>query len=240
MARFHGKECRAYLGEKDISGDVVTATAKLTAEVHDASVLGTAYVCGEPGRLGAEVTLDCLHDPAAGGIGRKFETILGAIYGSILSIYLGDADAVGDNGILFPDATLSERNQPMTAADMVKLTGTLKVNGRVGLNAKLLHALAACEVTTSFDGLDNGASSASGGRASVHMTAITGTWNIVIEHSDDNAVGDPYAALQSWNGQTGVGALTAEVTGTVKRWLRITATEAVAGTITFVAGFARY
>jgi hypothetical protein len=120
-------------------------------------------------------------------------------------------------------------------ADLVKLGGTLKGNGRPGLMARLLHPLGAETGAGSGTSVDNAASSANGGRGNLHVTAATGSGTVKVQHSTDNAV---WADLVTFTAATGATSETKEVTGTVNRYLR--ANHAPGTSITYVLGFARY
>ena len=240
MGRMHGKSIRVYLGERDVSGDLLSVEASPTVETHDA----TTFAAGDwrrfdPGLAGWEGSLEAFYNPVAGGIGRQLETALGADTAGlgVLSIYDGDADAIGDTGILGSESILTKRGQAIGVADLVKLSGTLKGNGRLGANGTLLHPKGAETATGSGSGLDNGAASSSGGRANLHVTSITGTWTIKVQHSPD---GSAWADLATFAGLTTAGGHTVEVSGTVDQHLRWDVTESVAGSCELVLGFARY
>jgi hypothetical protein len=239
VARQHGADCRVYLGGRDASGDLASITPKAMADTHEVTNFASAnWKEYEAGLLEWSVDLDGFYDPAAAGIGRQLEDIGGSI--AATSIYDGDADAIGDTGQLYPAGVLTTTDSPISVADMRKVTGSIKGNGRAGLFGKLLHPKA--EETATGDGasLDNGASSANGGRGNLHITAITGTWTIKIQHSANNST---WADLVTFTQAAAAGGVTSEsiaVTGTVNRYLRVARTEDVSGSCTFVAGFARY
>ena len=239
MARLHGHLCRAYLGARDISGDIASINPTFSAAAHDATTLGNEYIVNDPGLKSWECSMDGFYDPAAGGVGRQFEDLLGAV-GGVLSIYDGSADAIGDTGILCSDGVLTQRSQPINVADLIKLSGTLVAatgGANVGLYGKLLHPLGEETGTGTEASLNHGGSTANGGRANLHITAITGTWTIKVEHSANDIA---WADLATFSSKTAIGGSTLEVSGTVNQYLRASATEDVAGSATFVLGFARY
>lgn len=91
---------------------------------------------------------------------------------------------------------------------------------------------------TNGSGIDNAASSTFGLRAYLHLFAFTGTSvTVTLQHSTDNAVGDPYVAVTggAFTAATAVGAQRIATTNalTIRRWLRVVTT----GTFT-VATFA--
>jgi hypothetical protein len=236
----HGSDCRVYLAGRDASGDLHTVTPDIKAATHDATTFNSGgWEEADPGRCSWECSIDGFHDPAAGGITLSLEALLGTT-GGILSIYDGDANAIGDAGTLFSDAIVTTIGESINVNDLIKLKGSLKPatgGARVGIAGKMLHVSGAETATGTESSLDNTASSANGGRANLHITAITGTWTIVVEESADDS---NWAAIATFSGKTATGGFTAEVTGTVKQYLRASHTEDSAGSCTYVLGFARY
>jgi hypothetical protein len=239
MARQHGKDIRVYLGGRDASDDLMSIDVKASVEVHDS----TTFAAGGDKRFDIGLRswtadVEAFYQPGTGGIGQQLEAIGSDAAGvGVLSIYDDDADAIGDTGILGSEAIFKSRGQPIRINDLIKLSGSLEGNGRLGLIGKLLHPHGSETVSFNGGSLDNGASSANGGRGSVHVTAVTGTWTLKVQHSTDNSV---WSDLITFTAFSAAGAQTIEVTGTVNRYLRIIGTEDAAGTITFVGGFARY
>lgn len=243
MARVHGATAKVYLGGYDRSGDISSISPKFGAAIHDVTTFASAgWSESDPGlaEWGAEIS--AFYDPAVGGIGRQVEDLLGAATGGVLSVYDGNADAIGDTGLLFPEGVLSQRGQAISVADLIKLELSITGSGRPGLFGKLLHPKGEETITGTETSLDNGAATANGYRANLHVTAITGSWTIAIEHSSDNGVGDPWEGLVWFASVTAAGGVTTEMeAGTaVKRYLRVTSTEDEAGSCTFICGLARY
>lgn len=244
MARMHGRNIRAYFGARDVSSDLVAITPTASVDTHDRTTFGDAgWHTFDAGMFGWEATLEAFYQTNSGGtvtsIERQFEAILG-VAGGILSIYDGDADAVGDTGILLSDAMLTKFGQPVTISDLTKLSGTLTpiagtTSTRMGLNAVLLNPLSAKSSTSQGTSVDNAASSANGGRGTLHVTAATGSGTIKIQHSADNS---SFTDLITFTATSAATSETIEVTGTVNRYLRAQWTPGTS--ITFVVGFARY
>lgn len=240
MSRQHGKDTRVYLGGRDASGDLYEIEPKFAASLHDVTNFASAdWIEQDGGLLSWELSFNGFYDSAAGGYGLQME---GLGNNFVTSIYTGDADAIGDVGMVFPAGILETHEWPIGVTDMVKVGGTLKGSGRAGVHAVLLHPLGAETATGTESSHDSTivAGTAYGGRGNLHVTAITGTWTIKIQDSANNVDWDD---LISFTQVTEAGGVTAEsktATGTVNRYLRVTSTEDVAGTITFVCGFARY
>jgi hypothetical protein len=239
MARMHGKNVRVYFGSRDISGDIHTVSPDGTAGVHEATTFASAgWHESDPGVNAWTAMIDGFYDPVLLGFEQQLEGLLGASTG-ILSVYDGDADSVGDVGFLGSAAILDKKGRPVSIGDLMKLSGSLKGSGKAGLAGKLLHPKAAETATANGTALDNAASSANGGRGTIHVTAVAGTptFDVKIQHSTDNSV---WADLITFTQVTAIGAETLEVTGTVNRYLRVVTTKTSGTSITYVAGFARY
>jgi len=241
MARLHGKDCRVYLGGRDASGDLHEISPKFSAQLHDVTTFASADWIEQQGGLGEwEVSWSGFYDAADNDYGEQMADNVGSAL--VLSVYTGDADAIGDVGMLFGEGKLETTEIPIAVADLVRGNGSLKGSVRPGPFGVLLHPHGdetGTGVESSNDSTLVGGS-AYGGIANLHVTAITGTWTIKIQHAPDDAT---WADLVTFTQVTQAGGVTAEsktVTGTVDRYLRVTSTEDVAGTITFVCGFARY
>lgn len=238
MARMHGKDCRVYIGGRDASGDIVSVTPEATSETHDNTTLGMDWYEFLSGLLGYSLAIEALYDTV--GIGPQMEDVGGSF---VASIFDGDADALGETGLVLPAGLLEKRGQTISIGDLVKLPLSMKGSGKAGLNAKLLHINEQETITGVESSVDNGAASANGGRANLHVTAITGTWTIIIEHSADDGAVDPWTTVGSFTQVAQAGGVTAEsisIAGTIKRYTRVSFTEDVAGSITFLVGLARY
>jgi hypothetical protein len=122
--------------------------------------------------------------------------------------------------------------EPNRGADGdLKVGVTAQANG-YGLEwgKQLTPGVFTSAVNFSGTGLDTAASAAFGGQLYVHIFGLTGTDAIVsVQHSNDDGVGDAYAAVDSNSAgftATGVGSFRTQTgrTATVKRWVRIRVT----------------
>jgi hypothetical protein len=237
MARGHGKQVRVYLGSRDVSGDLSSIDITASAETHDRTTFASAGWKGFDGGLRSwNADFEAFYQPDVGGIGRQLEAVGDNTAGlGVLSVYDGDADAVGDYGWLGSEAVLASRGQPINVNDLIRLRGSLAGNGRAGMVARLLHPLGAESSTGNGSSVDNSASSANGGRANLHVTAATGSGTVICQHSADNSV---WVDLITFTATAAATSETKEVDGTVNRYTR---TRHVPGTsITYVMGLARY
>ena len=103
-----------------------------------------------------------------------------------------------------------------------------------------LHDLTAETATAVGTGYDNGAATANGGLAQIHVTAFSGFTNIIVlvEHSVDNSV---WATLATFSTVTAATSerITIAAGTTVRRYLRSSWTKTGTGSCTFQVGFAR-
>ena len=242
MARQHGKDVRLYLGERDASGDVSSITPEFAAKTHEVTTFASAdWEESDPGMLSWEASLEAFYQPQAGGIGRQLEGVGDSI--ACTSIIDGDADAIGDSGIVLGPGALTKRGEPKSVADMMKLSGTLKGNGRAGMYGKLLHVLASRTGSGNGASLDNSASSANGGRANLHVTVTTvtgGTRTVSVEHSTNNIDWVNLLTFATLNADGTPQSNTQTVAGTINRYLRAVWTDLQGGSATFAVTFARY
>lgn len=251
MARMHGRDVRVWLGSRQASSDFISLGLALTAETHDVTVFGNSS--GEsgwkqfgPGIAGWELTFDAFYQPQAGGIGQQLEGMLGTT-GGVMTILGGNGDTVGDPAVaLLTDAVLAERSQPQPVADMIKLSGTFRpaigtdTATRPALNGVLTGTFAEQSNIFSFQAVDGGAASAAGGRMNVHVaTAMTGSWNLITQHSVDSAVWTDYLTASSVAG----GGISIMSTVAVNRYIRFHGGingSTVGASVTPLAAFARF
>ena len=248
MARFHGKDCVVYLGGRDVSGDLVSIDVSASADVHDVTTFASAgWRASDPGLQAWESSLSGLYQTNAGvnstTIGRQFEDILGVntAGASVLSVFFDAGDALSDDGILCSDAIFDKRSQPITIGDIVKLSGNLKGSGKMGLNGKLLHPLAARSTTGQTSSIDAGATGTPtllGGRANLHVTAFTGTGGTIkVQHSLDNST---WADFITFAASTTISSQSLQNIASTNRYIRCLYTINATSSLTFVCAFSRY
>lgn len=245
----HGKQCRIYVGTEEYSDELNRIAFNALAEAHDRTTFADGgWRTSDPGLKGWDGEASGFYDSASGQFAHNLETLLGlnppepavgvAQDTTIISVYDGDADAVGDRGILTGPCVFTRRGTPIQVGGLVLLNAALSGKGSLGLNGVLLHPDAAETVSGNGASVDNGASTPNGGRANFHSIPpgnTNGTWTVKVEHSTDNSI---WAALATFT--IGAWNQTMEVAGTVNRYLRASWVEDVAGTSRFVLGFARY
>jgi hypothetical protein len=240
VARSHGKDVRVYLDGRDISGHVASVNTDVTVDVHDVTTFASSGWKESTSGLGGWTgSIEGFYDNASSGFASQVEAAFGSTASgdAVLSWFDGAADGVGDAGFLGSEAIVTQRSTPVNIADLVKLSAEFQGNGRAGAVGRLLHPLSSSTASSTGATLDNGGESANGGRGTLHVMSVTGTWAFTIAHSSDDT---SFSALVSFTNSSSTGAETIEVAGTVKRYLRYSLTNSSAGVVDWVAGFARY
>lgn len=133
-----------------------------------------------------------------------------------------------------------------SVSTMASLTGSVdwscaaQTDGMTDFNGVALVDLSDATIDASSTSVDNGASTANGGVAHLHVTAFSGLTSnaIIVEHSTNNSV---WATLGTFATVTGVGSerLVIAAGTTVNRYLRISDDVTGTGSCTRLVSFAR-
>lgn len=238
MARVHSKASRLVLGTRAFSGDLSSWEHSGDHELADVTVLtdeGRKFV---PGLDNGSMSLGGRFDntAAAGSQDATLDTALGAATGSIVTAG-PDGFAVGKR-VINLEARESNYAVQSQVSDAVQFTASFMSEGQLDVGVSL-HDLSAETANGNSASVDNAASSAGGGLASLQVTAFSGLTNIIIkiQHSVDNSV---------WNDLVTFATVTAATTerptavaGTVNRYLRSLWTVTGVGSCTFTTAFSR-
>jgi hypothetical protein len=240
----HGRQTRILLDNYDVSRYFREVTRANSADQVDTTTFGAgsdkSYIAGwkESG-----VTLGGLFESstqigatASDTMDKYLSTILGRENPNLLLAIGWEGFALGKPVSIFEGTELGyETSSPI--GDVTAVSLSLSSEGP-SMQGKSLHDIIATEnATGSGSSVDNGAASANGGVAQLHVPANT-------RDGSDNGVGDAWADIATF---TAVGASTLASERivvpdgtTVKRYLRASWTVAGAsGAITFNVSFAR-
>lgn len=203
----HGKNTRIYAGEYDISSTLKKAEPTATIDKHDTTCFGANSKSYDVGLKDGSLSLSGLFTGNAGETDRILQAALGDGSGTIISQAI-DTDTVGKPARLLLGREASYKCAQVVS-DLVTVDGDIQASGGIQFGV-FLHANAAETANGSGTAVNNGASTANGWTAHLHVFAFDGT-NITftLKDSADNVT---YAAL------TG-GAFT-QVTGTTKERLQ--------------------
>lgn len=236
MPRSHGTQTRVLVNNAHLSGSITgwrfEHRRNLQADVTVLTSTGDQYL---PGQLAGGLGISGVFDSAVGDIVTTLDTAA-ATAGGLLTTMFPETPAVGSFAFI-GEGNVSGRDYPGAVKDAIRVALEATPNDGVDMGVTL-HVFGAQTADGNDTGVDNAASSASGGTASLHVTAYTGFTNVVfkVQHSTDNS---------SWSDLitfTTVTATTWErktVTGTVNRYVRAFWDVTGSGSATFAMAFAR-
>lgn len=240
MAFAHSKSSRLLLD--DIHLSVFLKSWEHTTEREMANVTvhtddGHKFIPGlDNGSLSLGGVVD--DDATADGQDETLDTALGASSGSVVTA--APAGLAVGNRVISIEARESQYSISSPVADAVSFSASWMAEGQVDTGVSL-HDLTAESATADGASVDNGASSANGGLAALHVTANTrdGSSTIKVQHSSDDVT---FVDLVTFSA-VAASTTTQErkvVTGTVNQFLRASWTPGgTTGSITFVVSFAR-
>ena len=240
MAFIHGKSALVLQNEFDLSSyfnDVSISRSIETAETTAFGASAKAYIVG---LIDGTLSLSGMFDGAANAIDAEITDVLGVNAGAVISASVSGVTTIGTR-MISTTGKLTSYEVTAPVGDVVSANAEFQADDGIG-NAVSLAALAAITTTTTGTSVDNAASSANGGFATLHVTANTMNAATVckVQHSSDNST---WADLQAFTSvpSTTVTAERIKVANgtTVNRYLRAVATPAGAGNFTYHINFAR-
>lgn len=220
----HGKDATVFANGYNLSGYLNSVTVSGEADVAEVSTLGSDDKAYIPGMRDATLSAEGFYAGATGDIDEFLESRLGS---TTTWTVVMTPDAVGALAYCVRSVDTSyEIGAEIGAAVAVTAEGQI-TEGREA--ARVLHPLGAETATGDDTAVDNGASSANGLSAYLHVTDVSGTTptlDVKVQHSADNSTWvdlATFAQVTSSNSYERVA-----VTGTVNRYLRAQYT--IAGT----------
>ena len=240
MAFIHGKDSQVIHGVNDLSSYLNDASVSADVEVAETTAFGSSAKSYIVGLKDATVSASGMFDGASGAV----DAVLAASIGSdtLAPVTIGYNGTTLNNrvSLLLAKTTSYEVSTPV--GDVVAVSYSAQADGGADQGVSLA-ALTSVSATTTGTANDNGASSANGGMAQVHVTVNTRSTTSVIKiaHSSDNST---FADLVTFT-TVGIGATTSERSlvaagTTVNRYLRAVNTLAAgSGSITYQVSFAR-
>jgi len=247
----HGKNSKVYLDEFDMSAYLNSTDVNHTQDTAETTAYGATARAYIPSQASGTLSFGGLYDAVtgAGSSDKEFEAILGSTTHPVLTVAI-DGGTIGNRAVI---ARANETSYTISSpvADINSVTADFECSADPANNVDFGVA-SGVQLTTgasiahgslgALASVDNSASSANGGAAVLHVptNTVDGDTTIKVQHSADDAA---WADLISF---TAVGASTitsqiSAVTGTVNRYLRVTASTAgSSGAITFMVSFARF
>jgi len=229
----HGKNTKVYFDKYNLTSYFDNAKLDVNADTAETSTFGTGSKKYIPGLKDATIALEGFFDGAAGAVDAVLFAALGTEKN--MSVY-PDSDTIGKSGYaVVANQTAHGVSSTIDGACRVSMAAQSNVAAERVLS---LHALAAETANWTGTGVDGAAASANGGSAYIHVTAVTGTIEVKIQHATASDFSDA-ADLVAFTNVTAAVSERKTFAGTVNRYVRGLATIAGGETITFNIGFNR-
>lgn len=245
----HGKNTAVYIDEFDLSSYFTSNDIAIDNAVSTTTSYGATDDTFITGIRSGTLTLSGMWSADTDGSDEELQALLGNAAEPIITVREGAA-AIGSKAVI---AQANETNYAISSpvADVTTITAdfqctttgitnlTFALAGGVQLTAGASIAHGSLGALSS---VDNAASSANGGAATLHVptNTVNGNTTIKVQHSTNDS---SWADLISFTA-VGSAAKTSEikaVSGTVNRYLRVTASTAgSSGSITFMVAAARF
>lgn len=206
----HGKNALVLMDGRNMSEFFSTATTSGSADTAEVTTFGASSKAYIPGVKDATVSVEGYF---AGGVDEVDQT-LGAVTGGdgVWTVVFGDALGARGNASAVV-GTSYEIGAEVGGAVSVSAEGqsTTGTDGVV-----VLHALAAETSTGTGTQVDGTAATANGSACYLHVSELSGTLTVKVQHSADGSVWVDLATFSP----SGVSGARAATTGTVNRYLR--------------------
>lgn len=234
MSFLHGKGTRLLISQYDMSAYFNSVEADATAASHDVTTLSKNTVHRAPGLFDGKVSLGGLFEATADGLVASW---LGSSAGEAFTFCPGGDTAGGPCQIAKVIHTSYKASDPV--GGMVTASAQLECRSDFEAAGKVLHVLGAETETGNEASVNNGASTANGGFATIHCTAFDGTsLDVKIQHSANNIdwadLSPAFTQLAAAGSETITIAAGTTVNQYVREYHTITGT-----TMTYLVGFAR-
>ena len=246
----HGKSTAVYLDEFDLTSYFTDSSFSIENDTAETTAYGDTNKTYLLGIRGGTLSLSGMWSAGAGGSDEELQEIIGSTTEPIITVREGAA-AIGSRAVI---AQANETNYSITNpigdvvtvaadfectnSDITNLTFALAHGVQLTAGASIAHGSLGA-----LSSVDNAASSANGGAATLHVPTNTisgGVTTIKVQHSANDSTWADLITFTNVAASTKTSEIKA-VTGTVNRYLRATASTAgSSGSITFMVAAARF
>ena len=224
MPFVHGKGSAVLVDEFDLSAFLNSVDAAATADTAEVTTFGNSAKSYIAGTKDATISLGGFFDGAASAVDEVLQAALGG--SALISVCPAGVATIG-NRCSLADCITTSYTVTAAVADAVTVAAEAQVTGGL-LPGVVLASLVARTATGQTAAVDNGASTAAGAKAFLHITAFTGTnVTVKVQESPDNST---WADMITFTQATGVTSESGTAAGTVDRYLRVD----ISGTFTTV------
>lgn len=234
MAFVHGKNASVLVDQYDLTAYLNQASVGKKGQAVKTTVFGLDDHTYMAGLEEGSASLGGLFDGSANAVDEVLNTALGG--SQVVTVAWPGYGAIGNGAAMLQSREASYQIRA-TNNDAVRVTAglTADTGARFGT---ILHPLTARTGAANYASVDNGASSAFGSVAQLHVTAFTGT-DVTIKVTDSTN-DSTFADHITFASVTGVGSERATVAGTVNRYARVElSTSGGFTTVTFAVSFVR-
>jgi hypothetical protein len=234
MAFTHGKNTAVLFKQFDLSGYFNSYDLGQMAETAETTTFGNAAKTYIVGQRDGTLSLVGLFDGAADAVDEELAATIAAATVPVITIGI-NGTTVGNAAKLALAHTTSYQVTG-SVGDAVQVSGEFQATGGID-NGVFLHALGAETGTANGASVDNGASTANGWAANLHVTVDNVTSaTIKVQHSTDNS---SWADLGTFTAVSVVGSEQITGTGTVNRYTRCIVSAFTGTSATFAVALAR-
>ncbi len=218
MAFLHGKSTFVLLNGYNITGYLDKIETPLTADNAETSCFGNSDKSFVPGLRDATLSGEGLYDASASAIDEIFNTILAGANSGNNIMWIPGGNTIGNYGYAM--------NMIQTLYNTI---GTKDDAARIGIaghsstgreRVKLLHAHGSEAATGQSASQNLLAAGSAGGSAYLFVTAITGTLDVIIQHSTTGAFGGEETTLCTFTQNAAIGHERLTFSGTVNQYVR--------------------
>lgn len=233
MAFSHGKGTVVLVGASDLSCYLNSVDWSKSADTHETTTFCQDAKTYIPGLKDGTATLAGLYDGDLDAVDQVLDAILG---GAAQVVTIGVEGMAPGKRCRLLRALESEYSVSSPVGDVVAVDASIQADGGI-LAGVSLQAITAVTGTGNGPTVDNGASSANGGVAHLHVTDFTGANGVIkVQHSAD---GTTWVDLLTFTTVNGATVERLEVLGTINRYLRVVRDSGTFTNITHAIAFAR-
>jgi hypothetical protein len=237
MAAVASYKSRLYVGTQRFSAFASGFNIESMSDMLDVSSLEDQAKVFIPGQFGGTGSIDMMLDTAYAT--QSQFTTLNTWIGTPQVETLGPSGAAITNEVWMVTANQSNVSMASAVADKVTAQTSITHDGAIDRGV-IIAAETAITIDTNGTSVDNGASTANGGVAHLHVTAYSGLTSnsVIVEHSTNDSIWTTLGTFASVTGVTSERLVIAPGT-TVNRYLRIRDDVTGAGSCTRAVAFAR-
>ncbi len=242
MALRHGKNITFLFNAVNVSGDANEITPKMETDLGDVSAGGSTGHKWYPGLTKDSFTLNGLFEDtlvaqlnALVGLKPGYAGMI--LYGTGANVY-----AVGDMAAAVNELLLKSHVSKAVVTDVNRITANFEVeNYPFDAGVSLLAGVPS--KTGAYTGTiyDSGSETSSGANGYIQLIAFSGSTSvtIVIQHGNDSGLSDASTLMTLGTALTATTTAFVQVTGTVKRYVRVLTTVVGSPTYSFAVAFMR-